>query len=79
MDKNLQQGLKQGLADACGFVLGALAGWELGRALGFDFIGSTEWQLPQLLGLGFILGGCGLGRWAARALLAQIDALNNKK
>lgn len=62
---------KQGLADALGFVLGALAGWQLGAWLGFDFIGSTEWQMPQIVGLVFILVGCGLGRWLARKIILR--------
>ncbi|QPF75030.1 hypothetical protein G8A07_20330 [Roseateles sp. DAIF2] len=62
---------RQGLADALGFVLGALAGWQLGSWLGFDFIGSTQWQTPQLIGLLFILAGCGLGRWLARKIILR--------
>ncbi|MDN3546272.1 MAG: hypothetical protein ACK4S6_08020 [Roseateles asaccharophilus] len=65
------QEFRQGLADALGFVLGALGGWQLGKLLGYDFIASTEWQLPQLIGLVFILLGCGLGRWLARKLLLR--------
>lgn len=61
--------LRKGLADALGFVLGALAGWRLGLWLGFDFIGSQAWGGPQMLGLLLILAGCGLGRWLARRLI----------
>lgn len=62
---------RQGIADALGFVFGALAGWQLGRLLGCDFIGSKDWQTPQLIGLLFILVGSGLGRWIARKLLLR--------
>ncbi len=68
---DLQQAFKQGLADAVGFVVGAIAGWQLGLWLGYDFIGSTAWQLPQIIGLVLILAGCGLGRWLARKLILR--------
>lgn len=66
---DLGRAFKLGLADALGFLLGALAGWQLGRWLGFDFINTPDWGGPQLLGLGLILAGCGLGRWLARRLI----------
>jgi hypothetical protein len=63
--------LIQGLCDAAGFVGGALAGWWLGRSLGFDFVASKAYDGPAMLGLVFILLGCGAGRWLARRLAAR--------
>jgi hypothetical protein len=68
---DLRLAFKQGLADALGFVVGAIAGWQLGRWLGYDFIGSTAWGGPQIIGLVLILVGCGLGRWLARKLILR--------
>lgn len=62
--------LKEGLADALGFVVGALAGWQLGVLLGFDFINTPGYGGPQLIGLVLIVVGCGLGRFVARRLLS---------
>ncbi|MCU7373083.1 hypothetical protein PEC18_20235 [Paucibacter sp. O1-1] len=45
--QDLGKAFRQGLADAIGFVLGALAGWQLGRWLGYDFIASTAWGFPS--------------------------------
>lgn len=61
--------LREGLADALGFVLGGLAGWWLGRQLGWDFINTPGWGGPQLLGLLLILVGMGGCRWLARRLI----------
>lgn len=66
-----KRALREGLADAVGFVGGALAGWWLGRQFGIDFIASPEWNSTQLVGLGLIVGGCGAGRWLARRLILQ--------
>jgi hypothetical protein len=63
--------LIEGLSDAAGFVGGALAGGWLGRALGFDFVGSAGYDGPAMLGLVFILLGCGAGRWLARRMAAS--------
>nr|WP_316644011.1 hypothetical protein [uncultured Roseateles sp.] len=62
--------LKEGLADALGFVVGALAGWQLGVLLGFDFINTPGYGGPQIIGLVLIVAGCGLGRFVARRLLS---------
>lgn len=71
MAQDLDRAWREGLADALGFVLGALAGWGLGRELGVDFIASPDWNGPQLIGLLLIVGGCGVGRWVARRLLLK--------
>ncbi len=57
-----------GLADAAGFVGGALAGWGVGRLFGFDFVSATTYDLHALVGLVFILAGLGLGKAAAQRL-----------
>ena len=70
MDAKLRHAMKEGVADACGFVLGALAGWSLGRLLGFDFIGTAGYGAQAMVGLVFIVLGCGAGKWLARRWLA---------
>lgn len=73
-EPKLRNALIEGLCDAAGFVLGALAGWWLGRTLGFDFVGVPGYGPNQMVGLLFILIGCGLGRWASqRAKAALLD------
>ncbi|MFG6465692.1 hypothetical protein [Roseateles sp. BYS87W] len=71
MAQDFDRAMREGLADAIGFVGGALAGWGLGRQFGIDFIASSEWNAQQLLGLALIVGGCGLGRFVARRLLLK--------
>jgi len=68
--KNSGELLKEGLADALGFVFGALAGWQLGVVLGFDFIGTPGYGAAQIAGLVLIVVGCGVGRSVARRLLS---------
>ncbi|CAM3997719.1 hypothetical protein [Roseateles saccharophilus] len=68
---DLERALREGLADAIGFVAGALAGWWLGRQFGIDFIASPDWNARQLVGLGLIVAGCGAGRWLARRLILK--------
>jgi hypothetical protein len=60
-----------GLAQACGFVIGALLGRWLGMVLGFDAFGASGYDGPAMLGIALIgLGGGGgvqLGRaWYRR-------------
>lgn len=71
MEPKLRDAMKEGVADACGFVLGALAGWGLGRLLGFDFIGTPDYGPRAMVGLVFIVLGCGAGKWLSRRWLAQ--------
>ncbi|HEU6454581.1 MAG TPA: hypothetical protein VN201_03875 [Roseateles sp.] len=71
MAQDLNRALREGLADAVGFVLGALAGWWLGRQFGIDFVASTEWNAQQVVGLLLIVGGCGAGRLLARRLMLK--------
>lgn len=71
MDRALRNALVEGLADACGFVLGALAGWGLGRLLGFDFVNAPGYDTRAMVGLVFIALGCGVGKWLARRWLSE--------
>ena len=66
--------LFEGLADALGFVIGALGGWGLGQAFGFDFMRTAGYGLPAMIGLVFIVVGCGVGRWLSRWLLRWLLA-----
>ncbi|MEJ6006899.1 hypothetical protein WG899_15210 [Paucibacter sp. AS339] len=70
MSTDIKKAAREGLADAAGFVLGALGGWQLGAALGYDCINTPGWAAPQLIGLVLIVAGCGAGRWLFRRLLA---------
>jgi hypothetical protein len=65
MAQNAREALIEGLSDAIGFVLGALAGWLLGRWLGFDALAGGPWDGRTTVGLVFVLLGCGAGKWAA--------------
>jgi len=71
MDEPLKKAAMEGLADALGFVLGGIAGWQLGLLLGFDFVGTQEWNAAQMIGLVLIVLGCGAGRWLFRRLLLK--------
>lgn len=71
MAQDFDRAMREGLADAVGFVGGALAGWWLGRQFGIDFIASPEWNPQQLIGLVLIVGGCGAGRFVARRLMLK--------
>jgi hypothetical protein len=71
MAQDLDRALREGLADAVGFVGGALAGWWLGRHFGIDFVASPDWNAQQILGLVLIVAGCGMGRFLARQLMLK--------
>jgi hypothetical protein len=71
MAQDFNRAMREALADAVGFVGGALAGWGLGRQFGIDFVASTEWNAQQMLGLLLIVAGCGVGRWAARRVMLR--------
>jgi len=71
MAQDFDRAMREGLADALGFVLGALAGWWLGRQFGIDFIHSSEWNTRQVVGLLLIVAGCGVGRLVARRLILK--------
>ncbi|MFT7722051.1 MAG: hypothetical protein QM788_04360 [Roseateles sp.] len=71
MAQDFNRAMREALADAVGFVAGALAGWWLGRQFGIDFIATSEWNTRQLIGLVLIVGGCGVGRFAARRLMLR--------
>lgn len=70
MQNDTRKALLEGVADALGFVLGALVGWWIGRRFfGIDFIADSGWGPAQFGGLLLILAGSGLGRWLMRTLL----------
>jgi len=71
MAQDFNRAMREGLADAVGFVGGALLGWWAGRQFGIDFVASTDWNAQQMIGLLLIVAGCGLGRWAARKLMLK--------
>ncbi len=73
MATDLRQALAEGVADAIGFVGGALIGWQLGKALGYDVLASGSTEARNALGWILLLAGCGAGKWASlhwRALQA---------
>ncbi len=75
MDKQIRHALKEGLADAGGFVIGSLAGWALGKQLGLDFFAAPDafgWR--EMAGLALIALGCGVGKVLARRLIAPRPA-----
>ena len=74
MDDKVRAALNEGLADAAGFVLGALAGWGLGRLTGFDFLASPGYGWREMVGLALIAIGCGLGKKFARQFVAARKA-----
>ena len=71
MPQNARDALVEGLSDAIGFVLGALAGWLAGRLLGFDALAGGAWDARATIGLAFVLAGCGAGKWAANRWRAK--------
>jgi len=78
MARNAREALAEGLADALGFVGGALGGWQLGRALGFDVLAPGPMDTHALVGWLFLLAGCGAGklmsrRWARQWLTGAND------
>ena len=62
---NPRELLVEGLSDAVGFVLGALAGWAAGVWLGLDFFAEPGYTPRAMAGLVLIMLGCGAGKWAA--------------
>jgi hypothetical protein len=71
MSPQFRQAFKEGLADAAGFVIGALAGWGLGLLLGLDFFATPNaWGWREIAGLVLIALGCGLGKTVARRFIA---------
>jgi len=71
MAQNAREALIEGLSDALCFVLGALAGLLVGRWLGFDALASGAWDGRAIIGLAFVLLGCGAGKWAANRWRAK--------
>ncbi|MDO9286630.1 MAG: hypothetical protein Q7U26_17190 [Aquabacterium sp.] len=71
---NARDALAEGLVDAAGFLLGALAGWQLGRLLGFDILSSEAGAAHTAIAWALLLGGCGLGKWVSLQWRARRDA-----
>ena len=65
MAKDARSAFAEGLADAVGFLGGALAGWQLGRLLGFDVLAPADAPLRSLVAWGLLLAGLAAGKWAA--------------
>ncbi len=71
MDPKTRHALKEGLADASGFVIGSLAGWALSQQLGLDFFAAPDafgWR--EMAGLALIALGAGVGKVVARRMIA---------
>jgi hypothetical protein len=70
----LRRALVLGLVDAGGFLIGAIAGWQVGAWFGLDFLSTTGWGSDAVLALLPLLVGVGLGRlltrWLAHRWLA---------
>ena len=65
MAADLRQALTEGLVDAVGFVVGALIGWQVGKALGYDVLASGNADTRNVVGWILLLAGCGAGKWAS--------------
>ena len=62
--------LAEGLTDAAGFFVGALAAALLARSIGFDFL-EPGYSVRVLIGLAMVGIGGGLGLQVARRLRAR--------
>jgi hypothetical protein len=62
-----RQLLIEGLTDAAGFIAGALAGWGIGAALGWNMFASG-YGPQELMAIALVGIGGGLGLKLARAL-----------
>jgi hypothetical protein len=60
-----RQLLREGLADAIGFLGGGLAGWQAGRWLGVDITTTSGFGTDSLLAWALLLAGLGVGKWAS--------------
>lgn len=65
----------EGVSDAVGFVGGALAGFWLGRAVGFDIF-APGYNATSMIGIALVGLGGGLGLHAARRWRASRDQSN---
>ena len=65
MTSALRQALIDGLTDAVCFVGGAVIGWQVGKALGYDVLASGNQDSRNVVGWILLLAGCGAGIWAS--------------
>ena len=65
MASDLRRAGAEGVVDALGFVAGALIGWQVGKALGYDVLASAGTDTKNALGWILLLAGCGAGKWAS--------------
>ena len=65
MATHLRNALVEGVVDAVGFVGGAVIGWQLGKALGYDVLASGNPDSRNVVGWILLLAGCGAGKWAS--------------
>lgn len=66
MTQDSRQALTAGLADAAGFVAGALLGAVVGRALGWDFLAEAGYTWRAIAGIALVGLGGGAGVQLAR-------------
>jgi len=57
--------LAEGLADAVGFLAGALLGWQAGLLFGVDVLASGLSTAQTAAAWALLLAGCGAGKWAS--------------
>jgi hypothetical protein len=76
MTASTRDSLLEGVTDALGFVLGGLTGWGLGQMFGFDFMRTPGYGASAMVGLVFIMLGCGGGRWLAQRVRARLTRPN---
>jgi ABC-type uncharacterized transport system permease subunit len=70
--------LGEGLTDALGFFVGALAGALIARVIGFDFL-EPGYGTKVLIGLAMVGAGGGIGIQIARRQRARHDTKDDDK
>ena len=77
-DKSSSKLLGEGLTDALGFFVGALAGALIARVFGFDFL-EPGYGTRVLIGLALVGAGGGIGIQVARRQRAARDSKDKDK
>jgi hypothetical protein len=67
-----KRALSEGLVDAAGFFVGALAAATIARSIGFDFL-EPGYGPPVLVGLMMVGVGGGVGLQVARWIKSRFD------